>query len=86
MPKGDLAFLARVKLSQLREEGEDRLVHTVDKALVDANGSMIEVLKKKIDKKDYHRVKVQDAVNLNLNNRFDLIIAPFRVFSHLSAM
>jgi len=49
---------------------------------IDANSSMIEVLKKKIDKKYYHRVKVQDAVNLNLNNRFDLIIAPFRVFSH----
>ncbi|MGD2089349.1 MAG: class I SAM-dependent methyltransferase [Candidatus Aminicenantes bacterium] len=41
---------------------------------IDANGSMIEVLKKKIDKKYYHRVKVQDSINLNLNNRFDLII------------
>ncbi len=49
---------------------------------IDANRSMIEVLKKKIDKKYYHRVKVQDAVNLNLDIRFDLIIAPFRVFSH----
>jgi ubiquinone/menaquinone biosynthesis C-methylase UbiE len=49
---------------------------------IDANASMIEVLKKKIEKKFHHRVKVQDAVNLNLNNRFNLIMAPFRVFSH----
>jgi SAM-dependent methyltransferase len=49
---------------------------------IDANGSMIELLKTKIDEKYYHRVKVQDAINLNLDNRFDLIIAPFRVFSH----
>lgn len=49
---------------------------------IDVNGSMIEVLKKKIDEKYHYRVKVEDAVYLNLDKRFDLIIAPFRVFSH----
>ncbi len=60
----------------------DALKQGADIYGIDANRSMIEVLKKKIDKKYYNRVKVQDAVNLNLDNRFDLIIAPFRVFSH----
>jgi SAM-dependent methyltransferase len=50
---------------------------------IDFSPSMIAVLKGKIDPADYFRIQVQDVTKLNLNKKFDLIIAPFRVFSHL---
>jgi len=49
----------------------------------DISKNMIEKLKEKLDKKYYNRVLVQDARNLNLDKKFDLIIAPFRMFAHL---
>jgi SAM-dependent methyltransferase len=48
----------------------------------DVSPNMIDILKAKLDKKDHHRVKVQDARDLDVDKKFDLIIAPFRVFSH----
>ncbi len=50
---------------------------------IDLSPAMIERLKEKISSKDYFRVKVQDSRNFQLNKKFDLIVAPFRVFSHL---
>lgn len=50
---------------------------------VDASKNMIEVLKKKINTKFHDRLWVQDARNLKLIKKFDLVIAPFRMFSHL---
>jgi ubiquinone/menaquinone biosynthesis C-methylase UbiE len=50
---------------------------------IDISPSMIEKLKEKMDRKYYKRVSVQDAANMNLDKKFDLIIAPFRVFSHI---
>jgi SAM-dependent methyltransferase len=49
---------------------------------IDTSSSMIEKLKEKIDPEEYHRVHVQDAIHLQFQKDFDLIIAPFRVFSH----
>jgi len=50
---------------------------------IDVSPNMIDILKTKLDKKDHHRVKVQDARDLDIGKKFNLIIAPFRVFSHL---
>lgn len=50
---------------------------------IDVSPNMIDLLKAELDKKDHHRVKVQDVRDLDVGKKFDLIIAPFRVFSHL---
>ena len=50
---------------------------------VDISPSMIEILKAKLDKKYRRRIFVQNAVDLNLKKKFSLVIAPFRVFSHI---
>lgn len=50
---------------------------------IDLSPAMIERLKQKISSKDYFRVSVQDSRNFQLDKKFDLIVAPFRVFSHL---
>lgn len=49
---------------------------------IDVSPTMIDILKAKLDKKDQNRVRIQDARNLDLEKTFNLIIAPFRVFSH----
>ncbi len=50
---------------------------------IDISRSMTDVLKGKLDPENHHRISVGDAVNLKLEHKFDLIIAPFRVFSHI---
>ena len=50
---------------------------------IDISPSMINVLRTKLDKKDFHRVSLQSIVDFSLDMEFDLIIAPFRVFMHL---
>lgn len=50
---------------------------------VDISETMLERLKEKLDKGHHHRIFHQDARSLNLTRKFDLIVAPFRVFSHL---
>lgn len=49
---------------------------------VDISQSMINILKSKLAAKYHNRLFIQDACTLNMNKKFDLIIAPFRVFSH----
>ncbi|MCX6235859.1 MAG: class I SAM-dependent methyltransferase [Bacteroidetes bacterium] len=51
---------------------------------IDISQSMIDVLKKKIDRKYHDRVSVQDMVNMKLDKRFHLILAAFRVLSHIT--
>jgi len=50
---------------------------------LDVNSKMIEKAKEKIAPGQHHRLYVQDAVEMQLPHRFALILAPFRVFSHL---
>jgi SAM-dependent methyltransferase len=50
---------------------------------IDNSRFMLERLKQKIDSKFYFRLELQDVRDIKLEKRFDLIIAPFRVFSHL---
>ncbi|MDP2883725.1 MAG: class I SAM-dependent methyltransferase, partial [Ignavibacteria bacterium] len=50
---------------------------------IDVSATMLDQLKKKLDQSHYHRVFHQDARALHLDRRFDLVVAPFRVFSHV---
>ena len=50
---------------------------------VDLSETMLQQLKKKLGSEHYHRIFHQDARSLHLDKKFDLIVAPFRVFSHL---
>ena len=50
---------------------------------VDISPEMLNVLLKKIPLKDRFRVSVDDIRTMKLNKRFELIVAPFRVFQHL---
>ncbi|UCG27897.1 MAG: methyltransferase domain-containing protein [Bacteroidales bacterium] len=50
---------------------------------IDVSPSMIKVLHQKMNPAERYRVWVQDAVRLETDMRFDLIIAPFRMFSHV---
>jgi SAM-dependent methyltransferase len=50
---------------------------------IDISPSMIEVLKAKLNTDQQKRISLQNIVNFSFNTRFDLIIAPFRVFMHL---
>src|SRR5882672_6769703 len=50
---------------------------------IDANLSMLEVLKNQLDSTHLFRVSNQTAETFSLDKKFDLIIAPFRVFAHL---
>jgi len=50
---------------------------------IDVSATMLEQLRAKLDKNHHHRIFLQDARTLKLDMTFDLIVAPFRVFSHL---
>ena len=50
---------------------------------IDVSPQMIRVLKKKLDNNDHHRIAVQDARFFDFKRKFKLIIAPFRLFSHI---
>ncbi|HJX72221.1 MAG TPA: class I SAM-dependent methyltransferase, partial [Bacteroidales bacterium] len=49
---------------------------------IDVSKSMIEILKNKLDASDHYRIHTGDACTMKLNQKFRLIVAPFRVFSH----
>lgn len=50
---------------------------------IDISRHMLDVLNTKIDKCEHRRVSLQNAVDFRFAFKFDLILAPFRVFSHL---
>ena len=50
---------------------------------VDISPAMIGVLKSKLPSGQHARLTVADATNMKLNRKFDLIIAPFRMMSHI---
>lgn len=51
---------------------------------IDISTSMVNVLRSKLGEKDQHRISLQSIVDFSFNEKFDLIIAPFRVFMHLT--
>ena len=51
---------------------------------IDISQSMINILLIKLDPEHHNRISLQDAVDFTFDKKFDLIIAPFRVYSHLT--
>jgi len=51
---------------------------------IDISPSMIEVCKKKLSSRDQKRISHQNITDFKFDHKFDLIIAPFRVFMHLA--
>jgi len=49
----------------------------------DNSAEMLAVLHDKLEPRHHHRIIPSDLVSMDLGKRFDLIIAPFRVFSHI---
>lgn len=50
---------------------------------LDISQSMLGVLKSKLQPGDHHRLSNQSITDFTLSRKFDLIVAPFRVFMHL---
>jgi len=51
---------------------------------IDISPSMLDFLEAKLKAEDRNRISLQNIVDFKLNFKFDLIIAPFRVFMHLT--
>lgn len=51
---------------------------------IDISPAMLEVLSKKLTREQNSRISLQNIVDFKSDNSFDLIIAPFRVFMHLT--
>ena len=50
---------------------------------IDISEHMLSVLKQKIASREHYRVSLQSAVDFSFDRKFELILAPFRVLSHL---
>ena len=64
----------------------DALRQGADVYGIDISPDMVALLHKKLEPRHSHRVMVHDLANMRLARRFDLIIAPFRVLSHIIAI
>lgn len=51
---------------------------------IDISPSMLEVLKQKLPHRQHGRISLQNVIDFKLDTKFNLIIAPFRVFMHLT--
>ncbi len=61
----------------------DALNNGADIYGIDISPAMINVLISKLEPEYHQRVRLQNIVDFSFDFKFDLIIAPFRVFSHL---
>ncbi len=61
----------------------DALAKGADIYGIDISKSMIDILKTRLSHENHYRVITGDAGNMKLENKFDLIIAPFHVFAHV---
>ena len=50
---------------------------------IDISQEMINILLKKISPREHFRISCQNMIDFSFKHKFDLIIAPFRVFMHL---
>lgn len=50
---------------------------------IDVSENMLRILKSRLPTEEHHRIFLMDALDMRLERKFDLIIAPFRVFSHV---
>lgn len=51
---------------------------------IDLSPAMLDILKTKLSKEQQSRISLQNIVDFRSDFRYDLIIAPFRVFMHLT--
>jgi SAM-dependent methyltransferase len=49
----------------------------------DSSAEMLAVLRDKLEPRHHHRIRQCDLVTMDLGKRFSLIVAPFRVLSHI---
>ena len=61
----------------------DALREGVDVEGLDVNETMLRQLRLRIPASEHHRIVMADVRNFSLGKKFDLIVAPFRVMSHL---
>ncbi len=61
----------------------DALNHGADIYGIDISKSMIDVLYTRLNKNHHNRISLQSITDFKFDFKFDLIIAPFRVFMHL---
>lgn len=61
----------------------EALQHGADIYGIDVSQSMIDVLIKKVDKETSKRIYLQSIIDFDIQNKFSLIIAPFRVMMHI---
>jgi SAM-dependent methyltransferase len=61
----------------------EALARGADVQGTDSSAEMLAVLRDRLDPRQHHRIHESDLVNMELGKRFELIIAPFRVFSHI---
>lgn len=59
------------------------LHHGADIYGLDISESMINILKKKLSNDQFERISIQNIIDFRYDHKFDLIIAPFRVFMYL---
>lgn len=50
---------------------------------IDISENMLDILKGKLNKDQLHRISKQSIVDFSFDNKFDLIVAPFRVIMHV---
>lgn len=50
---------------------------------IDISPSMLDILRKKLSPENQKRISLQNIVDFKSDRKYDLIIAPFRVFMHL---
>jgi SAM-dependent methyltransferase len=50
---------------------------------IDLSPAMIEILRTKLNLEQQQRISLQNMISFRFDHKFDLIIAPFRVFMHL---
>jgi len=51
---------------------------------IDISPAMLDILKLKIDRKYHNRLTIQDISDFSFRRKFKLILAPFRVFMHIT--
>lgn len=50
---------------------------------IDISPAMLNILRSKLKKEDLHRISLQNITDFYFDRKFNLIVAPFRVFMHL---
>jgi len=85
-------YLRKIKLTKGRilEVGvgtgrlyTDALKNGADIYGIDISPAMIEVITKKLSPEQKKRISLQNIIDFKFSNKFNLIVAPFRVFMHL---